>query len=576
MSVNKNNICIITGVGGEYGFGHFTRMHNLASFLSPFYNFIFISTDENSALYEETKRFNITTELLRNIAKKKPYLIIVDKRETPIKTIKFFKRLAPVIIVDSIGEERKLADIVIEMLPNAKNDSLVNIKPYLLTILNTNIKPKFEEMSPVLVYVGFNELLKEKVLSIITKIKNKKFIVIDSDKNSYNDNISFKSFSSDIFLTSYSAVITYYGMTAFECISNKIPTVLISPTKYHDTLSKEVSDLFLNIGYFEELDIDNASKKIGDFFEDIKMQNAFVDSGKNIDTEKSMERFKIIIDNMSSFKDIKCPICKSKRYEIKNRNIESNLYKCSKCKTIFRKYFLDPFTDYSSKYFEEDYKKQYGKTYEEDVNNLTALSKGRIKKIKELKPDGNILDLGAAMGFFMKEARESGYEVSGVEISEYASNYCKNVLQLNVQNVSILDFDYEKDKYDIITAWYVLEHIYDFESLFEKIYLSLKTDGVFAFAMPNGYGISGKLNKKYYSLVPSDHAFEANPKSIDILLRRYGFKRYYLENKSIYLNRFLNTFNIKSTPKTLPVKLYDKIASKFNLGDTFECYYIKK
>ena len=261
---------------------------------------------------------------------------------------------------------------------------------------------------------------------------------------------------------------------------------------------------------------------------------------------------------------------------MKNRNIESNLYSCLKCHTLFRKYFLPPFTDYSSKYFVEDYKNQYGKTYEEDSKNLTALAKRRLEKIKKLKPSGKVLDIGSAMGFFLNEAREYGYETEGIEISEYASSYCRDTLKLNVHNCSLLDFEYKEKEYDIITAWYVIEHIYNFENILERIIYSLKDDGILAFATPNGYGLSGRFNKNYFSIVPSDHAFEANPKSLDILLSKYSLKCINLENQSLYYNRFCDIFNLKFISKNkLLSKIYNVSAKKKNLGDTFECIYKK-
>lgn len=94
--------------------------------------------------------------------------------------------------------------------------------------------------------------------------------------------------------------------------------------------------------------------------------------------------------------------------------------------------------------FIEDYKNQYGKTYEEDKENLKRLAKNRLDIIKDIKPEGKILDLGSAMGFFLKEASLNGYKTEGIEISEYAANYCVSNLNLNVHNISLLDFEYKK------------------------------------------------------------------------------------------------------------------------------------
>ena len=180
------------------------------------------------------------------------------------------------------------------------------------------------------------------------------------------------------------------------------------------------------------------------------------------------------------------------------------------------------------------------------------------------------------MGFFLKEASLNGYETEGIEISEYAANYCVKNLNLNVHNISLLDFEYKKKEYDIITAWYVLEHIYNFDKLLEKILFSLKEDGIFALAMPNGNGISGKFNKNYFKIVPTDHAFETNYKALDNFLKKYSLKRIHLENKSIYYNRFCDIFNIGFLKENKGLKnFYNLFAKKYKLGDTFECVYRK-
>ena len=571
----KKKICVITDINGIYGFGHFTRMKFIANKLNFFYDFIFSSINNESELFFKSNlNLNVETCKFDEIKKINPYLIIVDSREVDKKYIKRLKKISPVIIVDSVGEERNFADIVIEMLPNLDDSDFVNIKPFSATVLNSNIKPRYDNEAPILVYLGFNNDLKNKAFEIISKIENKKFVFIESQNE--NENIISKKFSPDIFENPYSAVITYFGLTAFECIEAKIPVILLSPTKYHNDLGEKCGDIFFNLGFFEDINIEEAFNKIKNFLFDLDLQNEYKEKSKNIDTEKSIERIKIIIDNIEDFKNIECVFCKSKNVEIKNRNAESNLYKCKKCNSLFRKYFLPVSTDYSSKYFIEDYKNQYGKTYEEDEENLKALAKNRLEIIKSVKPAGKILDLGSAMGFFLKEASSNGYETEGIEISEYAANYCVNNLNLNVHNISLLDFEYKEKEYDIITAWYVLEHIYDFDKLLKNILFSLKDGGIFAFAMPNGNGISGRHNKNYFKIVPSDHAFETNPKALDKFFERYSLKRMHLKNKSVYYDRFCDIFNLKFLEENKTSKnLYNLFAEKYNLGDTFECIYKK-
>ena len=177
----KKKICVITDINGIYGFGHFTRMKFIANKLNFFYDFIFSSINNESELFSKSNlNLNIETCKFDEIKKINPYLIIVDSREVDKKYIKRLKKISPVIIVDSVGEERNFADIVIEMLPNLDDSDFVNIKPFSATVLNSNIKPRYDNEAPILVYLGFNNDLKNKAFEIISKIENEKFVFIES------------------------------------------------------------------------------------------------------------------------------------------------------------------------------------------------------------------------------------------------------------------------------------------------------------------------------------------------------------------------------------------------------------
>lgn len=598
----KKNILIYTKTSGIYGSGHFVRMKILMHYIKDSLNidtaFIIESDDnENTATLKnagETLYFN-------EIKKEETLLIIVDKRESDKSVIRYFKTIAPVMIIDSIGNERELADIVVNMLPSVSenDDNNVNIPPYTLTILNTS-KLKKSENKKVLIYLGECERSQEKMLDIIKDIDCEFVFVLGNNlektlkKEDYK-NVIFVSYGETIFDYYYSHVITYYGLTAFEAVSNFIFTALYPITDYHKALSKKCSDIFFVIEdsglavLKDEPDKPDKLKEEIEYFLSEKSndeKSLFIKSVKKINTENSLAVFKKIISHIENFNNITCTACKNEDYVLVHRNKESNLYLCKKCKTLFRKYFLDitDITDiteekendfYGEDYFENDYKKQYGKTYKEDKENLSCLARERIKKLKKIKPFANVLDLGSAMGFFIKECENSGYSAKGVEISKYAYDYSKSI-GLNVSNCSLLDFDYEENKYDIITMWYVLEHIENLDTVINKIKYALKDGGLLALAMPSSFGFTGRFNKEhYYSIVPSDHSTEFCVGSIDIFLKSYGFEKVMSENKSVYIDRMLKKFNIDyKILKTKPFrKLYSFIARVFNLGDTFECIY---
>ncbi len=48
---------------------------------------------------------------------------------------------------------------------------------------------------------------------------------------------------------------------------------------------------------------------------------------------------------------------------------------------------------------------------------LRRTARNRIKQIKRFRPTGTLLEVASAAGFFLVEAKDAGYDTTGVEIS---------------------------------------------------------------------------------------------------------------------------------------------------------------
>ncbi len=583
-------IYIITDVHANYGRGHFSRMHILAKELKENGYLVYFATENHNEPIETLAKKNgfLYADLSSSEKNNADNIscIIVDKRESPSEYIKRLKKIAPVIIVDSDGEECKLADIVIQMLPSVYENNDVNVKPYSCTILNVNKDEEREASENVLVYVGEIKGLFEYLLSILASLKEYHFEIVcdESIIDKYAkipNNITIRPFSDNLHQKTYKACITYFGLTAFECCYLRTPVALISPTTVHAELAKNNSDIFFDIGgLYTEVDTRTARENIKYFLHSSIIKSSLIKNSMKIDTENAVINFLGIIQQVENLNNPTCCVCQKPLKNLTSRRKASNLYRCEKCKTINQIYFDDLGENYDKSYFMSEYKNQYGRSYEEDATTLRLLAKSRLDIIKKIKPHGRILELGSAMGFFVSEAVNYGYEAQGIEISAYASSYAKSKLEVDVRCASVEDFDYIEDEYDIICAWYVLEHLPSLNTLLDKLYLSLKKGGILAFSMPNSYGITGQKKKDYYAgIVPLDHCFEFSPKSINRLLKKKGFKNVQTVAKGIHLSRFVDTL-----PKSLSFLnsnalfgfLYKKHAEKHQLGDTFEAYFVKK
>ena len=57
---------------------------------------------------------------------------------------------------------------------------------------------------------------------------------------------------------------------------------------------------------------------------------------------------------------------------------------------------------------------------------LRATAKARIERIRRYRPNGCLLEVASAAGFFLIEAKNAGYDVQGVEISPPMASYASH------------------------------------------------------------------------------------------------------------------------------------------------------
>lgn len=82
-----------------------------------------------------------------------------------------------------------------------------------------------------------------------------------------------------------------------------------------------------------------------------------------------------------------------------------------------------------------------------------------LQKIEERVPPGKILDVGSALGTFLKIAAGRGWKPQGVEISRFAAEFAREKLGLTVFNGDLQDFAGEDGEFDVVTFWDSIEHV---------------------------------------------------------------------------------------------------------------------
>jgi len=148
----------------------------------------------------------------------------------------------------------------------------------------------------------------------------------------------------------------------------------------------------------------------------------------------------------------------------------------------------------------------------------------KVDMIRNFSGGNNLLDIGCATGMFLKECKEHGFQVKGVEPNKEARKYAKEVLKLDVEDLDHL-YKLQEESFDVITMWHVLEHVHDLNERMRMVYSLLKNDGVAIVALPNPESYDALFYSSHWAAfdVPR-HLYHFSSDSFKSICEKYDFK----------------------------------------------------
>lgn len=240
----------------------------------------------------------------------------------------------------------------------------------------------------------------------------------------------------------------------------------------------------------------------------------------------------------------KCFVCKKSNFIFLFKKNTLNYVKCNNCGTIYinpREHLNKIQKIYNKDYFKSTH---YYLDYLAEEKNIRKLSKEILSELKGINQNNkNILEVGCATGFFLSEAKKRGYNVEGIEISKFASDYAKKKFNINVYNGTIENFK-TKNKFNVIVLLDVIEHVLSIDSLFKRIKELCENDSILIISTPITDNILVKTLKKRWIQYRPEHLIYFNRKSIQQYLINEGFSIL----KTGYLKR---KYNLKSVVEKL-------------------------
>lgn len=152
-----------------------------------------------------------------------------------------------------------------------------------------------------------------------------------------------------------------------------------------------------------------------------------------------------------------------------------------------------------------------------------------INKYLKNKNNPNMLEVGCATGFFMNLAKQRGWQVEGIDISEYAVQKTKG--KGMVASVGTLETYVTDKKFDVIVAQDVIEHVKDPVADIKKSSDLLTGNGLLVFTTPDAGSLWARVwGKRWHAFVPPQHLFYFSVKNLSSILEKNGFKVEYVSH----------------------------------------------
>lgn len=174
-------------------------------------------------------------------------------------------------------------------------------------------------------------------------------------------------------------------------------------------------------------------------------------------------------------------------------------------------------------------------------------SRHTLERIKNYKSTGKILEIGAGGGFFLQQARQTGFEPYALELNPTQANFIRHGgIACEQQPLSVTSFG--QTKFDIIYHNDVISHFHDPQSAFATMYEKLNKDGIMVFETGNIADIDQRYYQRFTAFQYPDHLFFFGESTLKQLLADNKFNvlacyRYAISFnlKLVQLSSYLNT-----------------------------------
>lgn len=224
-----------------------------------------------------------------------------------------------------------------------------------------------------------------------------------------------------------------------------------------------------------------------------------------------------------------CPVCGGSTGEPRQVARAGHVADCHACGSIFRT--PRPTEAELAAIYDEAYYDPWGIDRDETIAEQTkrATFARLLERVEGLLPmtsgsSPRLLDVGAATGLLLLEARRRGWDPYAVEINEHAVAALRQRLGPDrVHGGTLTTCDFPDASFDAITMTDLLEHVLEIDATLADARRLLRPSGVLCITTPDVDSVSHRLMGRRWLHFKAEHVVCLSRRGARLALERAGF-----------------------------------------------------
>jgi len=223
----------------------------------------------------------------------------------------------------------------------------------------------------------------------------------------------------------------------------------------------------------------------------------------------------------------RCAVCGADSPRPKHRKQGVSILECRECGLAF---WLPPEGHRAEAVYDEAYfsGSDTSRGYDDYAELEPVLRRNfarRLARLPRPAPGARALDLGAAYGFGVAQARVAGWSAVGLEVSAAAAARAGRAAPGRIVRASAVAAPFAAAAFDLVTLWDVLEHLPDPHAAIAESARLLRPGGRLALTTGDVGSWAARLSGAHWHLFTlPEHLFFFSRRSLRTLLTAHGFR----------------------------------------------------